>query len=87
MGTCVDEGRGIATLRLGPNSRLRSVDAILTGLHVPGESHFELLRAFAPRAELVRAMELAMDAGLHGHEFGDLALVRGRPESALAAGA
>ena len=82
-GLGVRAGRGLATLRLGPHSPLRCVDAILTGLHLPGESHFELLQAFAPRDALVRTMQSAALAGLRNHEFGDLALVQ-RWQSAAA---
>ena len=38
---------GLATQRIGSASRLRVVDAILSGTHEPGTSHYELLRAFA----------------------------------------
>jgi S-adenosylmethionine:tRNA ribosyltransferase-isomerase len=68
-------GTGIATLRLSPSYRPRIVDGLVSGLHVPGESHFELLSAFAPRALLVRAIALAAEHGLSGHELGDATLV------------
>ncbi|HEX8118132.1 MAG TPA: S-adenosylmethionine:tRNA ribosyltransferase-isomerase, partial [Pyrinomonadaceae bacterium] len=42
----VRAGDGVATQRLGPESRLRVVDAILSGTHEAGTSHYELLRAF-----------------------------------------
>ncbi|TIP90957.1 MAG: S-adenosylmethionine:tRNA ribosyltransferase-isomerase, partial [Mesorhizobium sp.] len=41
----VRAGNGIATGRIARDTRLHVVDAILTGVHQPGESHFELLRA------------------------------------------
>ncbi|MBV8761158.1 MAG: S-adenosylmethionine:tRNA ribosyltransferase-isomerase [Deltaproteobacteria bacterium] len=66
---------GIATLVLGPASERRVVDGIVSGLHAPGESHFELLSAFAPREQLVRAIELAAANGLSAHELGDSCLV------------
>ncbi|MEO8554277.1 MAG: S-adenosylmethionine:tRNA ribosyltransferase-isomerase [Kofleriaceae bacterium] len=68
-------GSGIATLRLDPTYRPRLVDGLVSGLHVPGESHFELLSAFAPRALLVRAIALAADHGMSGHELGDATLL------------
>lgn len=68
-------GQGIATLRLDAHYKLRVVDGIVSGLHAPGESHFELLSAFAPRERLVRAIELAARAGLSSHELGDVCLV------------
>ena len=45
-------------------TRLRVVDAILTGVHQPGESHFELLRAFADDAVLERISAALADARL-----------------------
>lgn len=51
------------------------MDAILTGLHEPGSSHFELLTAFAPAERLERAHERASALGYLGHEFGDAMLV------------
>lgn len=68
-------GSGIATLRLDASYRLRVVDGLVSGLHAPGESHFELLSAFAPRDRLVRAIELAAAHGLSSHELGDACLI------------
>ena len=45
-------GDGIASGRITHETPLRVVDAILTGVHQPGDSHFELLRAFADDAML-----------------------------------
>ena len=67
------------TLRLDEHYKLRVVDGIVSGLHSPGESHFELLSAFAPRERLVRAIELAASAGLSSHELGDVCLVLSPP--------
>jgi len=68
-------GPGIATLHLDGAFPLRVVDGIVSGLHAPGESHFELLQAFAPRDRLVRAIDLAAANGLSSHELGDACLV------------
>ncbi|MEO8842337.1 MAG: S-adenosylmethionine:tRNA ribosyltransferase-isomerase [Kofleriaceae bacterium] len=68
-------GSGIATLRLDPAYRPRVIDGLVSGLHVPGESHFELLSAFAPRGLLVKAIALAAQHGMSGHELGDACLV------------
>ena len=43
----VRAGNGVATQRIGPSTHLRVVDAILSGTHERGSSHYELLRAFA----------------------------------------
>ena len=68
-------GPGVTTLRLGPDHALRVVDGLVTGLHEPGESHFELLQAFAPRPLLESALAHAAREGYLGHEFGDLSLL------------
>jgi S-adenosylmethionine:tRNA ribosyltransferase-isomerase len=68
-------GPGVTSVRLGPGHALRVVDGLLTGLHEPGESHFELLQAFAPRPLLEAALAHAVREGYLGHEFGDLSLV------------
>ena len=47
----------------------------LTGVHEPGESHFELLRAFAPNAALDRISKELSERGYQGHEFGDSMLL------------
>lgn len=70
-----EAGPGVATLRLGVRYASRVVDGVVSGLHVPGESHFELLRAFAPRDRLDRALALAAVHGLSGHELGDACLI------------
>jgi S-adenosylmethionine:tRNA ribosyltransferase-isomerase len=62
-------------LRIGPGYAPRVVSGLLTGLHEPGESHFELLTAFAPRRLLESAVEHASAAGYLGHEFGDSCLI------------
>ena len=71
----VRAGEGLATQHLGPSSRLRVVDAILSGTHEPGTSHYELLRAFLDDATL-RRTSAEMDArGYRTHEFGDSVLI------------
>jgi S-adenosylmethionine:tRNA ribosyltransferase-isomerase len=68
-------GAALTVLRVGPGYVPRVVDGLLSGLHAPGESHFELLQAFAPRALLEAALAHAAAAGYHGHEFGDVCLI------------
>lgn len=70
-------GEGVTDLKLGPGSRLRVVNGLLTGLHEPGTSHFSLLEAFAPAPLVLSALEHAREAGYEGHEFGDVGLVLG----------
>jgi S-adenosylmethionine:tRNA ribosyltransferase-isomerase len=68
-------GSGVATLRLDAQYKLRVVDGLVSGLHSPGESHFDLLSAFAARERLTRAIELAAQHGLSSHELGDACLI------------
>ena len=68
-------GGGTTDLVIGPGHRLKVVDGLLTGLHEPGSSHFELLKAFAPEALLRKALAHAGGAGYLAHEFGDSSLI------------
>ncbi|HVF45019.1 MAG TPA: S-adenosylmethionine:tRNA ribosyltransferase-isomerase [Pyrinomonadaceae bacterium] len=71
---------GVATQRIGPSSHLRVVDAILSGTHEAGTSHYELLRAFLDDATLARATLELDSRGYLTHEFGDSVLIeRGAP--------
>jgi S-adenosylmethionine:tRNA ribosyltransferase-isomerase len=71
----VRPGAGIATGRIGPETPLRVIDAILTGVHQPGESHFELLRAFAGDGLLDRISAAFIAGDYRAHEFGDSMLL------------
>ncbi len=71
----VHAGLGVATGRLGVATRLRVVDAILSGVHAAGESHYEILRAFADDAVLERATAILEAQNFRSHEFGDFVLV------------
>jgi len=71
----VRAGRGIATQRIGPGTRLHVVDAILTGVHERGTSHYELLRAFTDDLTLSAADEELAAHGYRPHESGDSVLV------------
>jgi S-adenosylmethionine:tRNA ribosyltransferase-isomerase len=78
----VAAGEGLATQRLGPASRLRVVDAILSGTHEPGTSHYELLRAFMDDATLERAACELEARQYRTHEFGDSVFIEGKVEEA-----
>jgi S-adenosylmethionine:tRNA ribosyltransferase-isomerase len=74
----VRAGHGLATLRIGPSTALRVVDAILSGTHERGTSHHALLSAFTDEATLSLADD-ALDAHAYRtHEFGDSCLVERR---------
>jgi S-adenosylmethionine:tRNA ribosyltransferase-isomerase len=74
-------GAGVADQRIGPSTVLRVVDAIISGTHEPGTSHYELLRAFTGDRVLRQASEELERRGYLTHEFGDTVLI----EASLAA--
>lgn len=76
---------GITDLRLGPSSRRRVVDAILTGVHEEGTSHHSLLEAFVPAHVLEEATRISVDRGFFAHEFGDVWLIWGEPRERIGA--
>ena len=71
-------GDGVATQRIGPATHLRVIDAIFSGVHEPGDSHYELLRAFADDSVLRRMSATLEEHGYRSHEFGDSVLVERR---------
>ena len=71
----VAAGEGVANIRIGAQTQLQVVDAILSGTHEPGTSHYELLHAFADKAVLSRADDALNSAGYRSHEFGDSVLI------------
>jgi S-adenosylmethionine:tRNA ribosyltransferase-isomerase len=74
----VRAGHGVATGRIGSSTRLRVVDAILSGTHEAGSSHYELLRAFTDDETLERANAELEARGYRTHEFGDSILIERR---------
>jgi S-adenosylmethionine:tRNA ribosyltransferase-isomerase len=68
-------GSGVTDLRLHRAHHLVIADGILTGIHDPSESHFDLLEAFAPPALLRAALAHAEESGYLCHEFGDSSLI------------
>lgn len=78
----VRAGDGVASGRIGRETVLQVVDTILTGVHRPGESHFELLRAFATDAVLNEISAIASGHGYRPHEFGDSMLIERCPRVA-----
>lgn len=54
---------------------MRAVDALLTGLHEPQASHFDLLLAFVDESLLARAYSEAVMRRYLWHEFDDATLI------------
>jgi len=69
------------TLRIGPHYQPKIVDGILTGIHEPKTSHFDLVSAFAPESLLERAVQFATENDWLGHELGDSMLVLASPRA------
>jgi S-adenosylmethionine:tRNA ribosyltransferase-isomerase len=68
-------GEGVADQRIGAGTRLRIVDAMLSGTHAPDESHYQVLRAFQ-RDDVLACAEATLEASNYRtHEFGDSVLI------------
>jgi S-adenosylmethionine:tRNA ribosyltransferase-isomerase len=76
-------GFGIATQKVTATTHLKVVDVLLTGVHEPGTSHYELMRAFVDEETLQRASAKMTTLGYHTHEFGDSVLVSAAARSDL----
>jgi S-adenosylmethionine:tRNA ribosyltransferase-isomerase len=81
----VRAGDAVADQRLGPASRLRVADAILSGTHEPDSSHYQLLRAFLDERTLAETSAALEAAGYRTHEFGDSVLIEKQDRAAAAA--
>jgi S-adenosylmethionine:tRNA ribosyltransferase-isomerase len=68
-------GDGVATGRIGAETGLLVVDGILSGMHEPGASHYELLRAFQEDDALETMVAEAEDGEYRTHEFGDAVFI------------
>ncbi|WP_232303579.1 S-adenosylmethionine:tRNA ribosyltransferase-isomerase [Pseudofrankia sp. DC12] len=66
---------GWTGLVLGPDRPARAVTGLVTGWHVPGASHLELLVAVAGRDLVADAYREAVRARYLWHEFGDSCLL------------
>jgi S-adenosylmethionine:tRNA ribosyltransferase-isomerase len=74
-GGRLQPGEGETDYRIGPATRRRIVDGLLTGMHEPTASHYDLLQAFAPIERWRSLYARAEAAGFRSHEFGDLTLI------------
>ncbi len=68
-------GEGWTDRIVTPERGVRSVDAMLTGLHEPRSTHLWMLEAVAGRGHLGVAYAEALERGYLWHEFGDLHLI------------
>ncbi len=71
----IRRSEGSTRLRITGDSRLRSVDGLITGLHEPAASHLDLLSAFLPGKRLSAVYAEALGEKYLWHEFGDANLI------------
>ena len=76
-------GSGVTSLRIDAAFEPGITSALLTGMHSPAESHYQLLAAFAREPQLRAAFEHADRAGYLAHEFGDATLIAAGSLAAL----
>jgi S-adenosylmethionine:tRNA ribosyltransferase-isomerase len=69
------EGEGWTRLIISPEHRIRSVNAMLTGLHEPRASHLAMLESLGGIEHLKLTYEAALSEAYLWHEFGDLHLI------------
>jgi len=71
----VAAGAGWTSHVVTPETGVRAVDGLLTGLHEPRSSHLRMLAAFAGPELLARCYGEAIGVGYLWHEFGDVHLL------------
>jgi S-adenosylmethionine:tRNA ribosyltransferase-isomerase len=71
----VEPASGWTDLTIGPGRHPAAVGGLVTGLHEPQASHFDLLRAFLDERLLERAYSEAVERRYLWHEFGDSILI------------
>ncbi len=74
-GGVTHPGEGWTDVIITPERGIRSVNAMLTGLHEPRSSHLAMLEALAGREHLRVTYGEALREGYLWHEFGDLHLI------------
>jgi S-adenosylmethionine:tRNA-ribosyltransferase-isomerase (queuine synthetase) len=74
-GDLVAPSAGWTSHVVTPETGVRAVDGLLTGLHEPRSSHLRMLAAFAGPELLSACYEAAITSGYLWHEFGDVHLL------------
>jgi S-adenosylmethionine:tRNA ribosyltransferase-isomerase len=78
----VRAGEGLATQRIHAENQLLVVDSILSGVHEPGTSHYDLLRAFTDDSTLRLADQELNAQDYRTHEFGDSVFIERKAKAA-----
>ena len=71
----VTPGKGRSTLIIDKLYKRSIFTGILTGMHIPGESHMKLLTNFIDRDLIEEGYSQAVQQGFLWHEYGDLSLI------------
>jgi S-adenosylmethionine:tRNA ribosyltransferase-isomerase len=71
----IKAGSEITNLKITKNHELKVVQGLLTGMHIPGVSHIDLLESFIPKEELELAYLEAHNLRYLWHEYGDVSLI------------
>jgi S-adenosylmethionine:tRNA ribosyltransferase-isomerase len=74
-GGTVHAGEGWTCKVVAPHDKLRTVDALLTGMHEPQATHLAMLVSLAGSSHTKLAYHQALSHGYLWHEFGDLHLI------------
>jgi S-adenosylmethionine:tRNA ribosyltransferase-isomerase len=74
-GGKIHSGEGWTCKVITPQYELRSVNALLTGMHEPQATHLAILQSLAGLAHTKLAYTEALNHGYLWHEFGDLHLI------------
>jgi S-adenosylmethionine:tRNA-ribosyltransferase-isomerase (queuine synthetase) len=74
-GDLVAPSAGWTSHVVTPETGVRAVDGLLTGLHEPRSSHLRMLAAFAGPELLAACYQAAITSGYLWHEFGDVHLL------------
>lgn len=64
-------GRGWTDLVIGPDTRMKVVDGLLTGWHQPESTYLDMLEAISGRERLVESYGATHSERYLWHEFGD----------------
>ena len=68
-------GHGLTSLKITPGYKIKSANALVTGMHQGGTSHMNILDSICPIDQIRKGYSEAEQLGYRGHEFGDIAFL------------
>ncbi|MHA2252914.1 MAG: S-adenosylmethionine:tRNA ribosyltransferase-isomerase [Candidatus Kariarchaeaceae archaeon] len=71
----VKAGTEVAELKIDKDHKRSITSALLTGMHIPGESHLALLENFVPIDIIESSYKKAIEMNYLWHEYGDVSLI------------